>query len=337
MKRLIFSVVFLGAVVFGGYYYYTNKPNVPDILADEYIKIPTGSTMKDLERLLESGGYVLDIESFKSRAVTDNFKMARVGRFKIKAGWSNKELVKHLHLGEQAGVKVVLNNEKTPQQVAGKISKVLEFDSLTFINAFNNQMLLDSLGLDKIQLMCYFLPNTYELYWNTDPKKFLERMSKEFKRFWNENRIEKAKAINMTPEQAVVMAAIVEGETNKTDERPRVAGAYINRYVRGIRLQADPTVQFALMEIEQTSSFRRLRYSDYLTPHPYNTYVIDGLPPGPICMPSPSSIEAVLNPEKHSFIYFCAKPDLSGYHNFAETLEQHNVNVRAYQNFLRTR
>jgi UPF0755 protein len=337
MKRLIFPLLLLAAAVFGGYYYYTNKPNVPDVLADEYIKIPTGSTMKDLERLLESGGYVLDIESFKSRAASDNFKTARTGRFKIKAGWSNKELVKHLHLGEQAGVKVVLNNERTPEQVAGKIARVLEFDSSAYITAFKDEALLESLGLNKTLLLCYFLPNTYEVYWNTDPKKFLERMSTEFKRFWNENRIEKAKVINMTPEQAVIMGSIVEGETNKQDERPRVAGAYINRYLRNIRLQADPTVQFALMEIENTKSFRRLRYSDYLTPHPYNTYVIDGLPPGPICMPSPSSIEAVLAPEKHNYIYFCAKPDLSGYHNFAETLEQHNVNVKAYQNFLRTR
>ena len=229
-----------------------------------------------------------------------------------------------------------MNNEKTPQQIAAKVAKVLESDSLTFLNGFNDEALLDSLGMKKQTLMCYFIPNTYEMYWNTDAKKLLERMSKEFKKYWNEARTEKAKAMNMTPEQAMTMASIVEGESNKADERPRVAGAYINRLVMGMRLQADPTVQYALMDIEKTNMFRRLKYSDYLTPHPYNTYVNDGLPPGPVCMPSPSSIEAVLNPEKHNYVFFCAKPDLSGYHNFAETYEQHNVNVKLYQDWLRT-
>lgn len=337
MKRLILPVLLLGAALFGGYYYYINKPNVPNVLTEEYLKIPTGSTMQDLERLLESGGYVLDIESFKSRAEKDNFKTPRSGRFKIKPGWSSKELVFHLHRGEQAPVKVVLSTERLPEQIAGKLGRVLEFDSLSYINTFNNQALLDSIGIDRNLLMAYFLQNTYEFFWNTDGKKFLERMQKEFKRFWNEERIAKAKAMNMTPEQAIIMASIVEGETNKLDERPRVAGAYINRYLRGIRLQADPTVQYALMEIEKTNMFRRLKYVDYETPHKYNTYVIDGLPPGPICMPSPSSIEAVLAPEKHNYIYFCLKPDGSSYHNFAETLEQHNVNVKAYHNWLKTR
>ena len=171
--------------------------------------------------------------------------------------------------------------------------------------------------------------------WNTEPRKFVERMGTEYKKFWNPERTAKAKAQGMTPEEVVTMASIVEGETKYDDEKPRVAGAYINRLKRNIRLQADPTTQFALMEIENTRSFRRLLYRDYATPHPYNTYVIDGLPPGPICMPSPTSIEAVLKPEQHNYIYFCAKPDNTGYHNFAETLEQHNVNVKIYQNSLK--
>ena len=336
MRRLFLPILLLVAAL-GGYYYYTiNKANVPDILADEYLRIPTGANMESLEILLESGGYVLDIESFKSRAESQNYKTPRAGRFKIKPNWSNKELITHLQRGEQAAVKVVLNNEKTPQQIAAKVAKVLESDSLTFLNGFNDEALLDSLGMKRQTLMCYFIPNTYEMYWNTDSKKLLERMSKEFKKYWNEARTEKAKALNMTPEQAMTMASIVEGESNKADERPRVAGAYINRLVMGMRLQADPTVQYALMDIEKTNMFRRLKYADYLTPHPYNTYVNDGLPPGPVCMPSPSSIEAVLNPEKHNYIFFCAKPDFSGYHNFAETYEQHNVNVKLYQDWLRT-
>lgn len=334
MKRIVLPLVLLLGLG-GAYYYMTNKAIVPDTLTDEYIKIPTGSTMQDLESLLVSGNYVMDIDAFKSRAESENFKTPRAGRYKIKAGWSAKELVRHLAKGGQEGVKVVLNNEKTPQQVAGKISKVLETDSAHFVAAFDDQSLLDSLGFKKETLMCYFLPNTYEMYWNTDPRKFLERMSKEFKRFWNDSRLAKAQALNMTPEQVITMASIVDGETNHPDERPKVAGAYLNRYVQGIKLQADPTVQYALMQIEKTSSFRRLMNSDYLVSHPYNTYIHVGLPPGPINMPSPASVEAVLNPEKHNYIYFCAKPDASGYHNFAETYEQHLANVKIYQNSLR--
>ena len=179
MRRLFFTILLLAAAL-GGYYFYTiNKANVPDILADEYLRIPTGANMETLEILLESGGYVLDIESFKSRTESQNYKIPRAGRFKIKSGWSNKELITHLQHGEQAAVKVVLNNEKTPQQIAAKVAKVLESDSLTFINAFNDETLLDSLGMKKQTLMCYFIPNTYEMYWNTDAKKLLERMSKE--------------------------------------------------------------------------------------------------------------------------------------------------------------
>lgn len=336
MKRIILPLLLIVGLGGGYYYYTTNRAIVPDNLSDEYIRIPTGATMEELEILLESNNYVNDIEAFKSRAESENFKMPRSGRYKIKAGWSAKELVRHLAKGGQEGVKVVLNNEKTPQQVAGKIAKVFEFDSTTYAKAFEDQALLDSLGLKKETLMCYFLPNTYEMYWNTDPKKFLERMSKEFRRFWTESRLEKAKALNMTPEQVITMASIVSGESNHADEQARVAGAYLNRYALGMKLQADPTVQFALMEIEKTSSFRRLMNSDYLVSHPYNTYLHVGLPPGPINMPPPSSIEAVLSPEKHKYIYFCAKPDAIGYHNFAETLEQHLANVKIYQNSLRT-
>ncbi len=336
MKRIVLPLLLLIGLGGAYYYYNLNKAIVPETLSDEFLKIPTGSTMQDLEILLESGGYVMDIDAFKSRADAEKFITVRSGRYKIKPGWSSKELVRHLAKGGQEPVKVVLNNEKTPQQVAAKIAKVFEFDSTKYITAFNDEALLDSLGFKKETLMCYFLPNTYEMYWNTDPRKFLERMSKEFKRFWNESRIAKAKALNMTPEQAVTMASIVDGESNHAEEQAKVAGAYLNRYVRGIKLQADPTVQYALMQIEGTSSFRRLMNSDYLVSHPYNTYMNVGLPPGPVNMPSPTSIEAVLNPEKHNYIYFVAKPDASGYHNYAETFEQHLVNVKIYQNALKS-
>jgi UPF0755 protein len=334
LKNILIGMVAVGIAAGAAYLYYF-KANVPSDLQNEYVKIPTGSDLDDLVKQLDTEGVILDADNFKQWASWLDFKNVRAGRFKIAKGWSSYDLVKHLQRSEQSPVKIVLNNERTPAQVAGKISKIFERDSLTFLSTFQDQNLLDSLGIKKEQLMCFLLPNTYSFMWNTEPRKFVERMATEYKKFWNPERTAKAKAQSMTPEEAVTMASIVEGETKYDDEKPRVAGAYINRLKRNIRLQADPTTQFALMEIENTRSFRRLLYRDYTTQHPYNTYVIDGLPPGPICMPSPSSIEAVLKPEQHNYIYFCAKPDNTGYHNFAETLEQHNVNVKIYQKSLK--
>ncbi|NJN34251.1 MAG: hypothetical protein HC817_08380 [Saprospiraceae bacterium] len=179
------------------------------------------------------------------------WEKARAGRFKIQPNWSSYELIKHLQKGEQSPVKVVLNNERTPAQVAAKVAKTLELDSAAFNAVFTDTAFLDSLQLAPTALMCVFLPNTYEFFWNTEPEKFLERMTKEYRKFWNDNRTARAKSGNMTPEQAVTMASIVEGETRHNDERPKVAAVYLNRYKNNMKLQADPTVQYALMEIEK--------------------------------------------------------------------------------------
>jgi UPF0755 protein len=333
MSKLL-KIALAAVVLGGGLYFYFFKSNVPNDLKSEYIKIPTGSSFDDLKNQLVTEGMIADEGNFEQWASWLSFTNVRSGRFRLKSGWSSYDLIKHFQTGEQAAVKVVLNNEKTPQQVAAKIAKVLERDSATFAQTFLDAQLLDSLGLKKETLMCLFLPNTYEFFWNTEPRKFIERMAKEYRRYWNPERTALAKAQGLTPEQAVTMASIVDGETRHDDERPKVAAAYLNRLKQNIRLQADPTVQFGLMEIEGTSSFRRLYNSDYLKPHPYNTYLNFGVPPGPICMPQPSSIEAVLKPEQHNYIYFCAKPDNSGYHNYAETYEQHLVNVKIYQTWL---
>ncbi len=334
-KRLLYALLLIGSIVGAGYLYLF-KSNVSSDLKEEYVKIPSNTSLDDLVKQLTNDEIITDESNFRQWAGWLNYENIRSGRFKIKAGWSSYDLIKHLQRGEQAPVKVVLNNERTPEQVAGKIAKVLEKDSATFAQAFNDTALLTELGVSRPTLMCIFTPNTYEFFWNTEPRKFLERMAKEYKKFWNADRTAKAAAQGMTPEQAVTMASIVDGESTRKDEIPKVAGAYINRLKQNIKLQADPTVQFALMEIEHTPSFRRLRNSDYLVAHPYNTYVHEGLPPGPICMPSPASVEAVLNPEKHNYIFFVAKPDNTGYHNYAETYEQHLVNVKTYTTWLNT-
>ncbi len=334
MKKLIAILFVLAAVVAAAYFYYF-KANVPADLRDEYVKIPTGTDFEGLVKRLDTEGVILDAANFEQWAKWLKFETVRAGRFKIKAGWSSYDLIKHLQRGEQSPVKVVLNNERTPLQVAGKIAKVLERDSATFAETFQDKALLDSLGLKSESLMCIFLPNTYEFFWNVEPRKFLERMTKEYRRFWNADRTAKAQAQGMTPEQAVVMASIVDGEARDDEERRKVAAAYLNRFKINMKLQADPTVQFALMEIEKTPSFRRLLYKDYEVSHPYNTYINEGLPPGPVCMPAPSSIEAVLNPAQHNFVYFVAKPDNSHTHNYSETYSQHLAYVKIYQDWLR--
>ncbi len=334
-RRVAWAVLIFGALA-AVTYLYLFKSNVPSDFKQGFVKIPTNSSFDDLVNQLFTEGVITDESDFRRWADWSDYQTVRPGRFRIEAGWSSYELIKHIQKGEQSPVKVVLNNERTPEQVAGKVSRFLERDSTTFLETFNNTALLDSLGITRQTLMCVFLPNTYEFYWNTEPRKFLERMSKEYKKFWNEDRIKRAAAQGLTPEQAITMASIVDGETTRKDEIPRVAGAYLNRLKQNMRLQADPTVQFALMEIEHTPSFRRLYNIDYQVAHPYNTYIHEGLPPGPICMPSLASVEAVLSPESHNYIFFVGKPDNSGYHNYAETYEQHLVNVKIYQNWLKS-
>ena len=332
-RRLLWGVLLIGGLL-GAAYLYLFKSNVPSDLKEEFVKIKTNTEFDTLVNQLVTEEFITDESSFRQWSNWLGFTKVRAGRFKLKAGWSSYDLIRHLQRGERSPVKIVLNNERTPEQVAGKIAKVLEFDSATYSKAFNDSSFLTAQGLTKPTLMCIFVPNTYEFQWNTEPEKFLERMTKEYKKYWNADRTAKAAAQGLTPEQAVTMASIVDGESTRKDEIPKVAGAYLNRLHQNIKLQADPTVQFALMEIEHTPSFRRMRNADYLVPHPYNTYTHEGLPPGPICMPSPASIEAVLNPEKHDYIFFVAKPDNSGYHNYATTYEQHLVNVKIYTTWL---
>lgn len=324
------------AILLGASYLYLFKSNIPSDCKQEFVKIATNLSFDDLVNQLLTEGVITDEADFRRWSNWLDYQTVRPGRFRIEAGWSSYDLIKHIHKGEQSPVKVVLNNERTPEQVAGKVARFLERDSMTFLQTFNDKALLDSMGIRRETLMCIFLPNTYEFFWNTEPRKFLERMSKEYKKFWNADRTARAAAQGLTPEQAITMASIVDGETRRKDEIPKVAGAYLNRLKQNIKLDADPTVQFALMEIEHTPSFRRLYNKDYQVPHPYNTYIHTGLPPGPICMPSPASVEAVLSPESHNYIFFVGKPDNSGYHNYAETYEQHLVNVKIYQNWLKT-
>ena len=255
------------------------------------------------------------------------------GNYAIRPGDSMRDICLRLLSGNQTPVKLVVPSVRTLNRLAGAVGKQLMADSASIATLLNDTLLIDSLGYTVETFPALFLPNTYEVYWTMTPEQFIARMVKEHNRYWNTDRLAKAKAQGLTPEEVSTLASIVDEETNKNDEKPTVAGLYLNRLHRGIMLQADPTVKFAHGKFD----LRRILLVHLTIDSPYNTYKYAGLPPGPIRIPGIAAIEAVLNPTRHNYIYMCAKEDFSGYHNFATTLSQHNANARRYQQALNQR
>lgn len=321
--------------LFAGGYFYINlfKTNVPAHLEEKYIKIPTGSNFEDLVNQLNQEGFILDEDNFRWWANRLEFTKVRSGRFEITPGISSYQLVKYLQRGEQAAVRLVLSNERFDTDIAAKAARTIEADSLSLITLLRDTAYLDSIGYDFENLLTIFIPNTYEFFWNTTPRGLVQRMIKEHDKFWTDERKDKATALGLTPEEVYTLASIVEWETNKKDEKPIIAGVYLNRLNSNEPLGADPTVQYALMQSDG-GPMRRLYNRDYRFPHAYNTYIHTGLPPGPIGMATIVTIDAVLNAEKHNYMFFCSKPDDSGYHVFAESYEAHLVNARLYSEYL---
>lgn len=336
LKRIILSIIVIimliaGFVLFKSYQR-IYKPNV--ILAEAktaYVYIPTGSTIDDVITILYEKNYIVNRNSFEWLAEKKNYRNnIYPGRYKLKNGMSNNKLIDLLRSGKQETVKVVFNSVRTKEQLAGKIAKQIEADSLSIIRLLKNNGYTEKFGLTPATISCIFLPNTYEFWWNTSAEKFIEKMHGEYKKFWNEQRLSKAAKLNLTPEDVVTIASIVDEETYKADEMDKIAGVYINRLRKRMPLQADPTIKFAWNDF----SIKRVIKKHLEINSPYNTYKNYGLPPGPISIPSIAAIEAVLNYKDHDYLYFCASADFSGYHVFAKTLEQHNVNARAYQRAL---
>jgi UPF0755 protein len=325
-------IIVLAIVLMAGYFYkkYIASPAVPEGLDNYYIFIPTGSEYDDVLDILNEKELIQNEEVFTRLAERMNYRRSpmRSGRFEIAPGWSTVDLIRHLRNGKQAAVNVVFNNARMPSEVAGKAAAFIEADSTELNALFSDEAYLKKIGYTKETLMSLFIPNTYEFYWNTTPEKFMERIIKEHDDFWGKDgRLKKAKAHNMTPEEIYTLASIVEKETQQNSEKKRMAGVYLNRIEQGILLQADPTAVFATRDFETRRVLNRHIQFD----SPYNTYMYAGLPPGPIFMASIPSIDAVLNAEDHEYIFFCAKGDGSGLHNFAKTLAGHNRNVRIYK------
>ena len=331
---IIFSLISIGGV--GGIYFYKIFYESNTLFNDEYIfiKIPTNSTEN---QLLDSlGKHVKDLSKFSKAANYKDYLLnIKPGRYKLENGFNNNQIINSLR-SNNVPIKITYNNIETFDQLIKRISERIEADSLSLSNVFYEEKFLNDLGLDSESVFSLFIPNTYEFFWNTSAIQFRERILKEFDRFWNVSRIEKSKKVNLNPIEVMTLASIVQKETPKVDERPTIAGVYLNRLERKMKLQADPTVVYTIKKRDGFDTrIRRVLYKDLRIKSPYNTYVYRGLPPAPIVTPDISAIEAVLNPQKHSFIYFVADVSNPGYHLFSRTNAEHNRKKRQYTNWLK--
>jgi len=337
MKRLILIILSFAFILGLGIVYTTYKwiyePNINSEIKELSIKIPSKSSFNDVFEILKSKNILKDTTSFKRIANFMKYNKEKVpsGVYQIQAAWNNRQLIGHLRSGNQAPMKVTFNNVRTIQELSGKITSYLEPDSLDFLNYILNKQKLSELGYTPENVMSLFIPNTYNFYWDIDSEDIIDRMKKEHDSFWSDhNRIKKANDLGLTKQEVYTLASIVEKESIRNNEKPIIAGLYLNRLKRGILLQADPTVVFAVGDF----SIRRVLNKHLAHESPFNTYKNAGLPPGPIYMPSIKSIDAVLNPAEHEYLYMCAKPGYNSEHAFAETDIEHARNANKYRAWL---
>jgi len=333
--RIILAVLLIlsaGALILGwDYYKKIYHPNVSLQQKETFLYIPTGSGFVDVLRLLNEGGYIINSASFEWVAEMKKYKdQVKPGRYRIRNGMSNNEIINLLRSGMQEPVKLVLHNVRTPEEMAGRVASFIEADSVSIIEMYRSADVRKKYGFSGDKMFTMFIPNTYEFYWNTSAEEFMERMAREYKSFWTEERQKKAEKLGLTQSEVTIIASIVEKESVKRDEYKTIAGVYLNRIRKGMKLQADPTVVFAIGDF----TIKRVTRKDLEYDSPYNTYMYEGIPPGPICLPGTTAIDAVLDAERHEYLFFCAREDFSGYHNFARTHAQHEQNARKYRNAL---
>lgn len=329
-KKIIYTILSLILIggAFIGFKIFGPTVNAPE---KKYFYISTGENYEGVIADLHNLKIITSEFWFNLVAKKLNYpKSVRAGRYEIKNGTSIFNLVRMLRSGSQSSVKLVINKIRTKEDLAQKIAGGFECDSLSFISLLNNTDSLKKYNLDTNTVMTAVIPDTYSILWNTSPAKIFKKLYTDQQKFWNSERTNKAAALNMTPQQIYTMASIVEEETNKEDDKGKVASVYINRIEKGMKLEADPTVKFAMKDF----GLKRIYHKHLSYASAYNTYQQTGLPPGPICTPSSKTIDAVLNAPKTNYIFFVAKPDFNGYSNFAATYEEHLVYAKAYQNAL---
>jgi UPF0755 protein len=331
----IVLIIILSGIKIISVYKRVYSPNIqtPD-RKPAYLYIPTGSTYQDVLDSIYGHKLVKNRKSFEWVVLKKNYATrVHPGRYRVEHNMSNSAFINMLRSGMQEPVKVVINNARTTDELVRRLATQIEPDASELIRLIRDEDYIGQYGFNKLTILGMFLPNTYEFWWNISAKAFFTRMHKEYDEFWNSERTRKAKSVNLDRNEIITLASILINETNKEAEYPRIAGVYINRLNKGIKLQADPTIKYALGDYER----KRILKKDILVDSPFNTYLHYGLPPGPIALPSIRAIDAVLNYEKHDYLFFCAKEDFSGYHNFAKTLDQHNKNARSYQKALNRR
>lgn len=325
----------LALTLAGTAFNYYLKYFAPNVTGNEdYLYIRTGSDFKDVYSTIKKEKIVKDTISFYNAAHNMDYPhVVKAGKYRLSKGMSNRSLINMLKAGNQEPVKISFQNVRLKHTLAGMVSKKIESDSASISDLLDSASFVEKYGFDTENVYTMFIPNSYELYWNTSAEKFFLRMYDEYNKFWTTERKAKAEEIGLTPIKVSILASIADGEALHDKEMPVIAGLYMNRLKKGMRLEADPTVIFANNDF----TIRRVLNKHLRKDSPYNTYIRTGLPPGPISMPSIHAIDAVLNFDKHNYLYMCAKEDFSGYHNFAPTLSEHLVNAKKFQEALNKR
>lgn len=333
-KKFIYSaitvIVLMGGIL--GYNYY-QKIFGKAITKTSSLYVKSSDTLIDIKNNLV--GFSKNPNNFLFVAAKKNFTKPKSGRYILKKGMSHNDVVNLLRSGNQTPIKLSFNNQDTLEKLAVRIAQQLETDTASLLNSFKDKSFLLKNNLTEKSILQIFIPNSYEFYWNTSAVKFRNKMLFEYNRFWNKSRVDKAKKLNLTKDEVLTLASIVQKETAIKNERPTVAGLYLNRLKKGWPLQADPTIIYCIKEIKgQNYVVKRVLTADLEINSPYNTYKNRGLPPTLIAMPDISSVDAVLNSEKHNYMYMCVNVDKLGHHAFARTLQQHNRNAAKYHRWL---
>ncbi|MBP7409760.1 MAG: endolytic transglycosylase MltG [Flavobacteriales bacterium] len=333
--RVVALCVLLGMGALGYWAWHRiNGPATKFTEENRVLYIATGAHFQWVVDSLKKLEAITDEESFRFLCERKKYpQRIRPGRYRIARGMSMNALVNMLRAGEQEPVRVTFSNIDHLPELAGRLGRSLEPDSIAFLQAFLAPSLQEKAGLSSETVISLFIPNTYEFWWTTTPAGFIERMRLEHEDFWDQERRQKARAHGLSPAEVATLASIVQAETMKAVDAPQIAGVYLNRLRIGMPLQADPTLKFAL----GLDTVNRILDRDKDVVSPYNTYKNRGLPPGPINMPEPRFIDAVLDAPESDYLYFCARADLSGHSDFARTYEQHLVNARRYQRALNER
>lgn len=340
IKKILLAIVGIGLVACGLFAFYVYQaifsPNTKFNSETALVYIPSDASYDDVLKSLTP--LVKDMASFEHIAQKKGYPThVKPGRYVLQKGLNNNELVNLLRSQNKA-ISVVFNNQERLENLAGRIGQQIEADSIALLKAFKDDTFLKENGLTLDNALSIYIPNKYQIFWNTSAEQFRDRMYKEYGRFWNATRTAKAKNIGLTPLEVSVIASVVQKETAKLDERPRVAGVYMNRFNNNWKLEADPTVIYAVKKHRNDwdTVIKRVLFKDLELESPYNTYQNIALPPGPIAMPDISAIDAVLNYERHHYYFFVADVSKPGYHKFAKTLAQHNANRKQYIRWINT-